>query len=282
MAMTHAAKHDYDIRMFTTVFGNCSLDQVIKNVSKCRSAASCPGIKISRGCEFPIIKESLLDAAYFHGLDGLGNTSFPDEEHGISATDLSSAHHLLDIAAKAKHLGIELTVVMLGPLTNLAEAIRLDASFVGHIHHLVVMGGCGNARGNVFRTTEFNVVSDPEAASIVFHNLLENNKMCTIVSWELTLLATIPWKLFDELNNEERAKTSKLNNFLYHISSYSYGESKRGGSADCGEGSARPGAVICDAVAVAVAICSPEVCSCLFLYQSRLLMLRAVLCVRVV
>jgi inosine-uridine nucleoside N-ribohydrolase len=121
------------------------------------------------------------------------------------------------------------------------------------------MGGCGNAHGNVFRTTEFNVVSDPEAASIVFHNLTLNDVLCTIVSWELTLHATVPWSLFDAMNNEEMARKSRLNDFLYHISTHSYAAHKRGSMADCGDDAARPGAVICDAVAVAVALSDPEV-----------------------
>jgi purine nucleosidase len=202
------------VKLITTVFGNCGLDQVIKNVAKCRSAANTPDISISKGCEFPIIKESLLDATYFHGLDGMGNNSFPDECSGIEDHHPQAPQQLIDIAKEAKLLDKDLTLVMIGPLTNLAEAIRMDPTFVQDIHHLVVMGGCGNGRGNVFRTTEFNVVADPDAASIVFHNLVQNNKVCTVVSWELTMNATIPWKLFDQLNNEVTAAKSRLNDFL--------------------------------------------------------------------
>ena len=274
MAIKHASKHDYEVKLFTTVFGNCSLDQVIKNVSKCRSAANTPDITISKGCSHPIIKENLLDATYFHGMDGMGNNTFPDENSGIKETDIKAPQQLIDIVTEAKLLEIELTLVMIGPLTNLAEAIKLNSTFIRDIHHLVIMGGCGNARGNVFRTTEFNVVADPDAASIVFHNLLVNKQLCTIVSWELTLEATIPWPLFDTLNNETTAKKSRLNDFLYQISCHSYAKEKRGVMSDCGDDSAVPGAVICDAVALAVAICDPEVrpelCLrfCLFLFLS--------------
>lgn len=255
LAMRSAEKHNYEVKLFTTVFGNCSLEQVIKNVAKCRSAANSPGIEMSRGCEHPILKEAQLDAAYFHGLDGLGNNTLPDEDHGIKQDDPLSAQRLIDIVREARVLERQLTLVMLGPLTNLAEAIKIDAEFVRDISQLVVMGGCGNARGNVQRTTEFNVVSDPEAASIVFHNLIQNNRLCTVVSWELTMHATIPWTLFDALNNETMAAKCRLNDFLYRISSFSYAETKRGALADCGDDAARPGAVICDAVAVAVALC---------------------------
>mmetsp|Transcript_2590 Transcript_2590/g.4716 ORF Transcript_2590/g.4716 Transcript_2590/m.4716 type:complete len:355 (+) Transcript_2590:137-1201(+) len=255
LAMRSADQHNYEVKLFTTVFGNCNLDQVIKNVSKCRSAANCATIEMSRGCEFPIVKEAQLDAAYFHGLDGMGNNTLPDEDPRIKEDAPLSAQRIIEIVREAKQRDRPLTLVMLGPLTNLAEAIKIDAEFVKDIAQLVIMGGCGNARGNVQRTTEFNVVSDPEAASIVFHNLTQNNQMCTIVSWELTMHATIPWTLFDAMNNETMAAKCRLNDFLHRISSFSYAVSKRGALADCGDDAARPGAVICDAVAVAVALC---------------------------
>lgn len=116
------------------------------------------------------------------------------------------------------------------------------------------MGGCGNGRGNIFRTAEFNVVADPDAADVVLRNLVDNNKMCTVVSWELTMDATVPWKLFDDLNNEEVASRSRLNDFLYRVSCHSYSKTTRVQGSE-----SEHGAVICDAVAIAVAICEPEV-----------------------
>jgi inosine-uridine nucleoside N-ribohydrolase len=169
--------------------------------------------------------------------------------------DIAAPQQLIDIVAEAKSLEKELTLVMIGPLTNLAQAIKLDPLFIKDIDRLVIMGGCGNARGNVHRTTEFNVVADAEAASIVFQNLILNNRLCTIISWELTMNATVPWKLFDELNNEKNATKSRLNDFLWKISAHSYATEKRA-SAEFSSG-----AVVCDAVALAVAICSTlEVC----------------------
>ena len=188
------------------------------------------------------------------GLDGLGNNDLPDQDSGIQDNDEKAPQQLINIVTEAKSLGKELTLLMIGPLTNLAEAIKINSTFVADINHLVIMGGCGNARGNVFRTTEFNVVADPEAADIVFKNLIDNNVICTIVSWELTLAATIPWAVFDKVNNVESAKKSKVNDFLYKISKHSYNVTKRGAMSDCGDEASVPGAVICDALALAVAI----------------------------
>lgn len=129
MAVKHAAKHEYEVKLFTTVFGNCSLEQVIKNVSKFRAAANSPHVNISRGCEYPIVKEGMLDAAYFHGLDGMGNNSFPDEESGIDSDAIPAPQQLVDIAKEAKRQGVEMTLVMMGPLTNLAAAVSSGSIF---------------------------------------------------------------------------------------------------------------------------------------------------------
>lgn len=260
MALRLAASFDYEVKHISTVFGNCGLEQVVKNVAKCRKAAAKCGQwpTLSKGSAHPIIKENMLDASYFHGLDGLGNNDFPDEPSGIQDSDKHSAEVLIDLLAEAKELGKEVTVVMLGPLTNLAEALKRKSSLLEEVHRLVVMGGCGNARGNVRRTTEFNVQADPEAASIVFSHLLNTRKLCTLVSWELTLKATIPWDLFDELNSESSCSKATLNHFLSKISAHSYHVEKREHIGDCSSSDCRPGAVVCDAVAMAVALCSEE------------------------
>ena len=67
MAMKLAPQHDFEVKMLSTVFGNCGLDQVIRNVAKCRYAADCLDIPITRGGEYPLNKDGLLDATYFHG-----------------------------------------------------------------------------------------------------------------------------------------------------------------------------------------------------------------------
>lgn len=246
------------MKFISTVFGNCGLDQVIKNVAKTRAACgkdSSTGPVIIRGCEHPIIKETLIDATYFHGLDGLGNNSFPDEDSGVTDDTNRAAHEIIRITAEAKAKNVALTLLMLGPLTNLARAIQIDDHFLLDVSSLVIIGGCGNGHGNVRRTTEFNVTADCEGASVVFTWLADHNKLCTLVSWELTLQYAVPWPVFDELNTEENAKKSRLNHFLKDISHHSYAPSKRMPIPHFSHpGEHFNGAVICDALAMAVAL----------------------------
>jgi inosine-uridine nucleoside N-ribohydrolase len=223
MAFKLASKYNYHLKLITTVFGNCCLKQVIKNVAKIRKACGYDmntGPLISPGCSTPLRPETMIDATYFHGYDGLGNNNYLDDESGVillkddeeeeekKQKEGTSTHHDDDDAAKqiiqlclqCKEKNEKIKLVMLGPLTNLARAIQLQDDLVTYIDSLVIMGGCGNGHGNVYRTTEFNITADCEAAAIVFDNLSKYKKVCTLVSWELTLANTIPWEIFDRMN----------------------------------------------------------------------------------
>jgi len=85
---------------------------------------------------------------------------------------------------------------MIGPLTNLALALRKEPALPGLLD-LIVLGGCGNGEGNVTRTAEFNIYADPEAAREVFG--FEWSLGITVLPWELLLNHPIPWDDFDRL-----------------------------------------------------------------------------------
>lgn len=262
MAFKLSSKYSYKLQFITTVFGNCSLNQVIKNVSKIRYSCNynyLNGPSIFKGCSHPIIKETMMDATYFHGDDGLGNNNFPEQESGIIDHDENNnnnaAEEIIKFCMKSHQNNEKTTLVMLGPLTNLARAIQIKDDIVNYIDTIVIMGGCGNGHGNVRRTTEFNITADCEAAAIVFANLTQYNKKCVIVSWELTLANTIPWTLFDQLNSEETDKVSTISHFLREISLFSYNPQKREPLAHFSVPSEHfNGAVICDALAIAIAL----------------------------
>lgn len=262
MGLKLAHKYNYEIKLITTVFGNCSLDKVVVNVAKTRAAcglSASTGPPMYTGCESPLVASSRLNAEYFHGTDGLGNNSFPQEESGISPEAPHAVDMLLRTVADGNSRGIPVALLTLGPLTNLAKAIEKDKNILLQLDKLVIIGGCGNARGNVYRTTEFNVTADPEAAQFVFSALCEQEVVCTLVSWELTLAYSIPWELYDELLSEEAARRSRLAHFLREICFLSFGadHNRKEISHFSHPGEHFGGAVICDALAIAVAL-NPE------------------------
>lgn len=259
LALKLAPRYGYVVKYLSTEFGNCDLDQVIKNVAKTRRAAGCDastGPTMIQGCSKPLVCPR-MDATYFHGMDGLGNNTYPDVEHtGCAGDETTFADTMYDICAKAKQEGIEINFVSLGPLTNLATIISKHANFLFLLDKLTIMAGCGDGRGNVTRTAEFNVYADPEAAAAVFAALTRDSLCCTLVSYDITLKYPIPWKLFDRCigvsTDEPNAPQTPLNDFLGSICSFTYNKCRT--SNDVHEVEYCQGANICDSLCVAIAL----------------------------
>lgn len=169
------------IEALTTVAGNVGVEQTTANSSTLLDLlrVTPEQTPIYRGAATGILATK-YDGAYFHGLDGFGNNNFPrsprrvEAEHGVNAL----------VRMANQHPG-ELTLVGIGPLTNIALATRLDPELPQKYKRLVVMGGTirgtGNNRHNP--SAEFNAYMDPEAMAIV----LQTWQNIWLVSWETTL-----------------------------------------------------------------------------------------------
>jgi len=151
-----------DLRAITMVAGNVGFDRQILNAHMTLSVAGRLGqVPVYLGCRRPLVRE-WVSAEYVHG-DGAGGLSMdftglePQQQHGVDAL----------IAHTAAAPG-EITVVCIGPLTNIAMAAIKDPSFVTNVKALVIMGGSNNARGNITAAAEYNFYVDPEAAKTVF------------------------------------------------------------------------------------------------------------------
>jgi purine nucleosidase len=169
----------------SAVSGNTALANVIRNINRTLNVFSeaTKSIPIYPGCDRAIIQPHLF-APEFHGSDGLGDIK--DSDFGIENMPIriEEKHGVNAIIDAAKLYGKELTLLTLGPLTNIALAIRMDPSTIAQIGRLVVMGGAEDGVGNTNPWAEFNVRCDPEAAHIVFGEL--PGGMITMVSWTLT------------------------------------------------------------------------------------------------
>ncbi len=140
----------------------------------------CP---IYAGCERALLHPA-EDAALVHGTDGLGDVGGPSSTRKIEAE-----HAAVALVRLANQDPGEITLVTIGPLTNLAVALLLDPALPQKYKRLVVMGGAVHGRGNTSSVSaEFNIYADPEAAHIVFEAWPE----LTLVSWEATLAHSIP------------------------------------------------------------------------------------------
>ncbi|SKA38663.1 purine nucleosidase [Marinactinospora thermotolerans DSM 45154] len=151
-----------DLRAITMVAGNVGFDRQVRNAFLTLNAAGRLGeVPVHLGCRRPLTRP-WVSAENVHG-DGVGGLDMdftgcaPEAEHGVDA--------LVRLAAERPG---ELSIVAIGPLTNIAAASLKDPDFAGNVKTLYVMGGSNNGRGNITAAAEFNFYVDPEAAKAVF------------------------------------------------------------------------------------------------------------------
>lgn len=151
-----------DVLGFTAVAGNCPVEMAAKNTLRVIEAAGCGGIPVAQGAPGPILAD-FRPAPWIHGDDGLGNTNLPEPRGQIS-----SERAVDQIIRLIKGNPGEVTVIAVGPLTNLALAVTQAPEIAGLVKEVVIMGGVACAAGNREPWGEANISHDPEAACIVF------------------------------------------------------------------------------------------------------------------
>lgn len=148
-----------NVRAITSVAGNVGLEHTTYNALGISALAE-TSIPVHRGASRPLNGSDAVDARHVHGESGLGGVKLPTFTTDIASDDAVAA--LFDETAPG-----DVTVVAVGPLTNIALAIQRDPSWVSRIPRLVIMGGSTDS-GNVTPYAEFNIWADPEAAAVVF------------------------------------------------------------------------------------------------------------------
>ncbi|MDP6771025.1 MAG: nucleoside hydrolase, partial [Anaerolineales bacterium] len=143
------------------VSGNVPVDLVVRNTLDVLEAAGASHVPVARGMDVPLL-ETMVNAAEIHGKNGLGGI-----ELAKSASEPLNVHAVEFLRRELTDVSDSMTIVALGPLTNIATLIRAYPEVVSKIDEIVVMGGAIGP-GNVTPTAEFNIRQDPEAADIVF------------------------------------------------------------------------------------------------------------------
>lgn len=150
---------ELEIVGITTVSGNVKADQGAKNSLKVLKLMNREDIPVYIGEEIPLVRE-LITAQDTHGEDGLGETNYEEADVQVN---YGGVDFILENARKG-----DISIIALGPLTNLATAIERDEEGFNMINEIVSMGGAFKSHGNCSQVAEFNYWVDPHGVKEVF------------------------------------------------------------------------------------------------------------------
>jgi purine nucleosidase len=177
------ASPELSLEGVSIVHGNCSLEQGTINGLSILELANASHTPLAKGCENPLVQPSLL-APETHGNTGLGYAKLPDPrsrpvvQHGCDF-----------LIEKILSSPGEITLVAIGPLTNVALAIRQEPRLVDAIKELIIMGGALRHEGNTTALAEFNTYVDPHAAHVVYHSGIPTTLVPLDVTYQCILTA---------------------------------------------------------------------------------------------
>jgi len=157
------ASPELSLEGLSVVHGNCSLQQATKNGLSILELANATHIPLAEGCDLPLVQPSLL-APETHGNTGLGYAKLPKPR-----TKPTVQHGCDFLIEKVMTNPGEIILVAVGPLTNVAMAIRKEPKFAKSLKEIIIMGGAIRHEGNTTALAEFNTYVDPHATHIVFH-----------------------------------------------------------------------------------------------------------------
>ncbi len=168
MAIAYALAHPaIELLALTTVFGNVSVDKATRNAQYILDVFGATQVDVAKGASEPVTQAPLPHSEFVHGDDGIGNcypeapaALNPAASHAKLAT-ISAADYIIE---QARANPGEITLIAVGPLTNLALALAKDPELPQLVKQLIVMGGAVDEPGNVTPLAEANFFNDPHAA----------------------------------------------------------------------------------------------------------------------
>ncbi|MDR1617460.1 MAG: nucleoside hydrolase, partial [Treponema sp.] len=202
MAIAMALRDEaWEILFFTVVSGNVILEQAVKNTLLSIEMAGTYEPPVYAGCR-DMLLHPLAFAHETHGQDGMGDLGLAPERlkpaagHGVFKM----------LEALRGHDRGEIEIVTLGPLTNIAVALRLDPAAMARVRRISIMGSAGLGAGNVSPLAEFNIWQDAEAAKIV----LESGLPLFLTGWD----ACLDDAMLEEADIERLRRSGPLGRFV--------------------------------------------------------------------
>jgi inosine-uridine nucleoside N-ribohydrolase len=211
MALYYALAHpNIELLGITTCYGNVTVQQATANALYLTQLAG-RNVPVAQGADKPLVKHAEAPPDFIHGADGLGN--LPSRVPTTRQADVRSAAQFIVDMARAQPG--QITMVPVGPLTNIALALQLEPQLPRLIKQVVIMGGSIAEHGNVSPVAEANIWNDPHAADAVFtagFNL-------TMVGLDVTYQVLLPASQFEKIATHHRH--SATDTLLHAVKFYS-------------------------------------------------------------
>lgn len=190
------------VEAITVVAGNVPLDKAVQNALYTRELCG-SAVPVFAGRAAPLVRP-LETAQFVHGEDGMGDIGLP--LHGRVPAKGDAVEVIIEVIIGSPG---EITLVTLGPLTNVAAALAAEPRIARLVEHCFVMGGAGSGPGNVTATAEYNFWADPEAARIV----ARSGMPITMVGWDMS----VRYATFGPAEARELAEVGPLGRFCVDI-----------------------------------------------------------------
>ena len=186
MAIAYALAHpDIELLALTTVFGNISIEKATRNAQYILEVLGATNVDVAQGTGTPIVQSPLPHSEFVHGDDGIGNC-YPTEPVQLTATashasvqSLAAADYIID---QVRQCPDEISLLAVGPLSNIALALEKEPDLPNLVKQLIVMGGAVDEPGNVTPLAEANFFNDPHAAD----RLLAHDWPMVVVGLDVT------------------------------------------------------------------------------------------------
>jgi purine nucleosidase len=198
---------ELDVRGISVVHGNVPVDVGTANVFKVLDLAGGLDVPVARGAAAPLLRPA-THAEIVHGSDGLAELIPPPEELALHE-DYGPGF----LVHTLEQSDTPMTLITLGPLTNVAISLLSAPAAAERIERLVIMGGAVRVEGNVTPSAEFNIYADPEAAAIV----LRSGVPVTLVGLDATMRATVTGETGRELAQAEEPVERFVGQLISHI-----------------------------------------------------------------
>ena len=217
LLLAMSSPDELDVLGITAVAGNVPLELTERNARQIRDVGKRGDIPVFAGCSRPMQRD-LVTAEYVHGVTGIDGMDIVEPE--LPVEDLHAVDFIIETLRAADDESV--TLVPIGPLTNIGMAIQKDSAILTKVREIVIMGGAMREGGNRTPSAEFNILVDPHAADIVFRC----GRPTTVMGLDVTHQVLASPQRIDRIravDNEAARATAGMLDFFNRHDSVKYG-----------------------------------------------------------